>query len=64
MTRAVYRLRRLMLERWIEEAIALLDQIDGDPDFEDDSEDDDERELDPAELGICDLDSLPDCVPK
>ncbi|MFK4062924.1 hypothetical protein [Brucella anthropi] len=48
---AVYRLRRLMLEKWIEEAIALLDQIDGDPDLEDD-----ERENDPAELGIADAD--------
>ncbi|MBR7654522.1 hypothetical protein KCX83_19660 [Brucella oryzae] len=42
---AVYRLRRLMLEQWIEEAIALLDQMDGDLDLED-SDDDyvDERE--------------------
>ncbi|UVV67045.1 hypothetical protein [Brucella anthropi] len=42
---AIHRLRRLMLEQWIEQAIALLDQIDGDPDLED-SDDDftDERE--------------------
>lgn len=42
---AVYRLRRLMLEQWIERAIALLDQIDGEPDLEDSDEDfTDERE--------------------
>lgn len=42
---AVYRLRRLMLEQWIEQAIALLDQIDGEPDLEDNDEDfTDERE--------------------
>ncbi len=42
---AIYRLRRLILEQWIEQAIALLDQMDGDPDLED-SDDDyvDERE--------------------
>ncbi|UZD72130.1 hypothetical protein [Brucella sp. JSBI001] len=52
---AVYLLRRLMLEKWIEEAIQLLDQIDGDPDLEDD-----ERENDPAELGIADADGWVD----
>ncbi len=36
---AISRLRRLMLEQWIEEAIALLDQIDGDADFEDGDDD-------------------------
>ncbi|PYE88756.1 hypothetical protein [Phyllobacterium leguminum] len=36
---AIYRLRRLLLERWIDEAIALLDQIDGDTDLEDGDED-------------------------
>ncbi|ABQ60998.1 hypothetical protein P053_01971 [Brucella abortus 01-4165] len=42
---AIYRLRRLMLEQWIEQAIALLDQIDGDPDLEDGDDDfTDERE--------------------
>lgn len=42
---AIYRLRRLMLELWIEQAIALLDQIDGDPDLEDGDDDfTDERE--------------------
>ncbi|WP_192799192.1 hypothetical protein [Brucella tritici] len=42
---AITRLRRLLLEQWIEQAIALLDQMDGDPDLED-SDDDftDERE--------------------
>lgn len=39
------RLRRLFLEQWIEEAITLLDQMDGDADFEDSEEDFvDERE--------------------
>ena len=32
--RLVQRLRRRLLEQWIECAIALLDEIDGDPDFE------------------------------
>jgi len=42
---AINRLRRLLLEQWIEEAIALLDQIDGDSDFEHADEDfSDERE--------------------
>ncbi len=42
---AINRLRRLMLEQWIEQAIALLDQMDGDPDLEDGDEDSaDERE--------------------
>ncbi|MCV9910047.1 hypothetical protein OIV19_20830 [Brucella sp. HL-2] len=42
---AINRLRRLFLEQWIDEAIALLDQIDGDADFEDADEDFvDERE--------------------
>lgn len=36
---AINRLRRLFLEQWIDEAIALLDQIDGDADFEDTAED-------------------------
>lgn len=36
---AIRRLRRLMLEQWIEQAIALLDQMDGDPDLEDSDED-------------------------
>ncbi|WP_200869465.1 hypothetical protein [Brucella rhizosphaerae] len=42
---AINRLRRLFLEKWIDEAIALLDQLDGDADFEDTDEDFvDERE--------------------
>jgi len=42
---AIYRLRCLMLEQWIEQAIALLDQMNGDPDLEDGGEDfTDERE--------------------
>ncbi|WP_195706751.1 hypothetical protein [Brucella sp. 10RB9213] len=42
---AIYRLRRQMLEQWIEQAIALLDQMDGEPDLEDSDEDfTDERE--------------------
>ncbi|MCX2699219.1 hypothetical protein [Ochrobactrum chromiisoli] len=36
---AINRLRRLFLEQWIDEAIALLDQIDGDADFEHTDED-------------------------
>ena len=34
-SRAVVQFRRTWLEQWIEHAIALLDQMDGDPDFED-----------------------------
>lgn len=30
----IYTFRRRLLEKWIEDAIALLDQCDGDPDFE------------------------------
>lgn len=42
---AINRLRRLFLEQWIDEAIALLDQIDGDADLEDADDDfSDERE--------------------
>ncbi|MEQ1405657.1 hypothetical protein ABK249_12000 [Neorhizobium sp. Rsf11] len=42
---AIYQFRRAEIERWIENAIALLDEIDGDPDLEDDElEDIDERE--------------------
>ncbi|MGO1163522.1 hypothetical protein ACTOV4_16440 [Brucella sp. C7-11G] len=42
---SINRLRRLFLEQWIDEAIALLDQLDGDADFEDTDEDYvDERE--------------------
>lgn len=50
MSPAIYSYRRRTLEQWIDRAIALLDQIDGDPDYEDD-----EREDDPAELGIADM---------
>ena len=32
--RSVLRLRRQLLEKWIEAAIALLDALDGDADFE------------------------------
>jgi hypothetical protein len=32
---AIYNFRRAELERWIDRALELLDQIDGDPDFED-----------------------------
>ena len=42
---AIYRFRRNELERRIEEMIALLDMVDGDPDLEDDEiEDIDDRE--------------------
>jgi hypothetical protein len=34
MSQAIATLRRAHLEEWIETAIALLDQIDGDPDIE------------------------------
>jgi hypothetical protein len=74
---------RHRLEKTIEEMIALLDQIDGDPDFEpalgwpiqgprvliadayrdDDRELDDERENDPAEMGIADLDAMAEQAP-
>jgi hypothetical protein len=32
---AIYNFRRAELERWIDRALELLDQIDGDPDLED-----------------------------
>jgi hypothetical protein len=32
---AIYNFRRAELERWIDRALELLDQIDGDPDIED-----------------------------
>lgn len=38
--------RRAMLERWIEYAIALLDQMDGDPDYEGDDREADDAERD------------------
>lgn len=38
--------RRQMLEHWIEQAIALLDQMDGDPDIEDDDREADDAERD------------------
>lgn len=41
----IYDFKRSQLERWINHAITLLDEIDGDPDFEDTDEDFiDERE--------------------
>ena len=55
MSPVIYRYRRRSLEQWIDRAIALLDQLDGDPDLEDD-----EREDDPAELGIADADGWVD----
>lgn len=60
---AVKRFRRLMLERWIEDAIALLDTMDGDPDFEDDREYEEEREIDAAEMGIADVDAIAEYFP-
>jgi hypothetical protein len=60
---AVHRLRRLTLEKWIEDAIALLDTIDGDPDFEDDREYEEEREIDAAEMGIADVDAIAEYFP-
>lgn len=59
---------RLRIATTIENLIALLDTIDGDENLEpelagffgvgDDREGDDEREADPAECGIADLDAL------
>ncbi|KAB2780507.1 hypothetical protein F9K97_02285 [Brucella anthropi] len=60
---AVKRLRRLLLEKWIEDAIALLDTMDGDADLEDDAEYEDERELDHADYGICDADAAAEYFP-
>lgn len=49
-------------ERAIEALIAMLDELDGDPDLEDNGDDggidDDEREWDLAEFGIGDADGL------
>lgn len=42
------------IERAIDGLIAVLDRIDGDPDFEPDNE----PEYDPAESGISDFDGL------
>ena len=38
-SRAIPRYRRALLEQWIENAIALLDTLDGDPDLEDGADD-------------------------
>lgn len=43
---AITAFRRQMLEHWIEQAIALLDQMDGDPDLEDDDREADDAERD------------------
>ncbi|MDM7850176.1 hypothetical protein [Pseudochrobactrum kiredjianiae] len=41
----IHSFRRRLLEKWIEDAIALLDQFDGDADFEEcDADYEDERE--------------------
>lgn len=49
----VTRSMRKRLESAIESLVALLDEIDGDPDYEDD-----ERELDHAEDGVADGQAL------
>ncbi|OQP87595.1 hypothetical protein BTR14_03230 [Rhizobium rhizosphaerae] len=50
---AILAFRRLELERWIEKAIALLDQLDGDPDLEPYlAGTGDERELDLDSPGV------------
>lgn len=46
---AIQHFRRQELERWIDNAIALLDQFDGDPDLEDDER---EETLD-EDSGLC-----------
>ncbi|PYE98894.1 hypothetical protein C8J35_103495 [Rhizobium sp. PP-F2F-G38] len=43
---ALFALRRQELERWIDRAIAVLDDIDGEPDFEDDEREPDTDEWD------------------
>lgn len=69
---AIYNFRRDELERWIDQAIALLDEIDDDPDLEECGDDEPsfgcarylkgkfecELEEDAAELGIADQDAL------
>lgn len=45
-THVITSFRRQMLERWIEDAIALLDQMDGDTDLEDDDREADDAERD------------------
>ena len=60
---AVKRFRRLMLEKWIEDAIALLDNLDGDPDLEEEMEYEEEREIDHADYGIADVDALAEYFP-
>lgn len=56
---------RLRIATTIENLIALLDTIDGDPDFElePDAEEGGDLERDPAECGIADLDAL-GCLPN
>ncbi len=50
---AIYNFRRSELERWIDQAIELLDHLDGDPDLEDDElEAIDEREPPLARVGM------------
>lgn len=59
---AIYSLRRRFLEQWIERAIALLDEIDGDENMEPYLADAHpkwaDREDDPAEGGIADEGAL------
>jgi len=50
----IQKLRRETLEAKIEELIALLDSLDGEPDLEDGGD----READPAECGLADHDAL------
>jgi hypothetical protein len=70
----ILQFRRAELENHIEDLIALLDLIDGDENLEpelagwdsrqmDDREGDDEREWDPAEDGIADVEGLQEQAP-
>ncbi|KAA0698526.1 hypothetical protein DTW90_12015 [Neorhizobium sp. P12A] len=67
--------RRAVIEGWIEQLIALLDELDGDENMEselagfspecmDDREGDDEREDEPAEMGIGDQDGIAEQFPS
>jgi len=70
----IMKAKRALVETAIEQLIAMLDEMDGDCDFEpyhagfdprcmDDREGDCERELDHAEYGVADVDALAEVFP-
>ncbi|MCV3734978.1 hypothetical protein OCK02_02085 [Rhizobium sp. TRM96647] len=52
---ALYEMRRSVLEAWIEQAIAVLDDLDGDENLEPDLAGYDSRNMDDRECDGCDM---------